>query len=683
MITKPTVRTLFNRRLSLSAKMLSGFSLLLVIVLLAVGATQYFFMSTFLEEQARERMNQAVLSARQMFNQAVSHTVQSQLQGTALRNREIVAWFYSEFKAGRLTEDEAKKRAADVLLSQKIGDTGYIYVVDSTGTLKVHPKKELVNKNISNYEFVQQQMKRKSGYLEYDWKNPDEKASREKSLSMSYFKPWDYIISASAYREELLSLIDIRHFRKDILQLKFGESGYVFVMDTRGKLLIHPVLEGKNIYDSKDANGRYFIREMCRMKNGSISYPWKNPGEKVARVKDVVFHHYPAMNIIVAGGVYRDELYRPLVRVQKRLATALIILLLLGFPVAYLFVRAITRPILRLSAVSSRIADKDLRVLTEFDTLESENQKWYLRFSGNSSEIKTLIDALRDAGLSIRALVAKLVSNAHNLSRQADVVQKSADHSNSSASNQSAIVEQVSQTIASLNSTFKRTEQLARDVFTVSEQAVRKGHEGRESVTHTRGTMGTIMKTAEAARVQLTSLSDLSNHIERVVKSLEQIADNSQMLAINASIEAAEAGEAGKGFAIVATEVQELAIQSVKSTQNIRSFLQQIADTAEKAIRLTEESQSSVHEGQTSLLRMEKVLQSLTEVLDSNNQRADQISRTVGEQSSAISQISFAVEHVLENSQEGNQNVSELLKAVEELNMTRSEFEKLASEYIV
>ncbi len=86
-----------------------------------------------------------------------------------------------------MTEADAKRLAADILLSQSIGITGYLYCLDSRGVLKVHPKESLRDTDISSYGFVQEQIHRKEGYLEYDWKNPDDDEIRPKALYMTYF----------------------------------------------------------------------------------------------------------------------------------------------------------------------------------------------------------------------------------------------------------------------------------------------------------------------------------------------------------------------------------------------------------------------------------------------------------------------------------------------------------------
>ena len=78
-------------------------------------------------------------------------------------------------------------------ISQAIGKTSYIYCVDSKGVLRVHPK--INSADLSKYDFIRRQIKYKEGYLEYEWANPGEKTPRKKALYMTYFGPWDWIIS--------------------------------------------------------------------------------------------------------------------------------------------------------------------------------------------------------------------------------------------------------------------------------------------------------------------------------------------------------------------------------------------------------------------------------------------------------------------------------------------------------
>lgn len=154
----------------------------------------------------------------------------------------------------------------------------------------MHPNASVEGQNYRLFEFIQEQMTRKQGYLEYMWKNPGEIEERPKALYMAYFEPWDWIISVSSYRSEFSKLINISDFRDAIFSQKFGKTGYIYVLKGNGEVVIHPHLSG-NPMNVLSSEGRYLIQEQIRLKNGKMFYAWKNPGEEHYRDKMVIFNH--------------------------------------------------------------------------------------------------------------------------------------------------------------------------------------------------------------------------------------------------------------------------------------------------------------------------------------------------------------------------------------------------------
>ena len=297
-----------------------------------------------------------------MVGSTANASIKNYLRATAEENKQIVQHIYEQYQAGELTKEEAKRLAGGILLSQTIGKTGYIYILNSNGVLEVHPKKPLRNANISKYGFVQEQIRRKEGYLEYEWKNPGESKDRPKALYMTYFEPWDWIISASSYREEFKSLINVKDFRDSILSIRFGKTGYPYVIDTHGTLIVHPKLEGTNIIDSEDAGGRKFIKELCEKKSGRIVYPWQNPGEPAPREKLVLFDYIPEFDWIVASSSYLEEFYAPLVSLRVTIGLTLLGALLLLLPLTLWVSSTITRRLKQLKENFSVAAEGDLSV---------------------------------------------------------------------------------------------------------------------------------------------------------------------------------------------------------------------------------------------------------------------------------------------------------------------------------
>lgn len=330
-------------KLSIRTKMLMGY--LLTFLVSVVLGNLIIFMVTHktIENNTEQELMNSTNIIMNMVKSASDASIKNHLRAVAEKNRDIVQYYYNEYKLGKMSEDEAQKKASEVLLTQVIGKTGYIYCVNSQGVLKVHPK--INGADLAKYDFIHQQTLTREGYIEYEWANPGEELPRLKALYMTYFGPWDWIISVSSYREEFKNLFRVSDFRDDILAVSFGKTGYPYVMDSKGNLIIHPKLQGHNIYDSKDSNGREFVKEMCAQKSGKIIYPWQNPGENYLRDKLVIFNYIPEFDWIVASSSYLEEFNGPLVTIGYASLITLTLVILLIVPITLIISNSINKPI--------------------------------------------------------------------------------------------------------------------------------------------------------------------------------------------------------------------------------------------------------------------------------------------------------------------------------------------------
>ena len=256
-----------------------------LLIIVGISLFLYFQLRSFLQDNINNELQTKNKSIVEMIKTTTDATIKTHLRTIAEKNRELVELFYAKATQGEMTEEQAYEEVRAILLDPqygKLGETGYLAGVTTQGVLTIHPKSPGVD--ASGFEFMQEAMAMKNGYLEYMWKNKGEETERAKAGWLSYFEPWDIMVWASSYKSEFTSLINPQDFEETILQMSFGESGYAYIMDSDGNLIIHPEQEGENIYNSRDSNGRYFIREICEKKNGIISYPWQNEGEdKIGR----------------------------------------------------------------------------------------------------------------------------------------------------------------------------------------------------------------------------------------------------------------------------------------------------------------------------------------------------------------------------------------------------------------
>jgi len=293
-----------------------------------------------------------------MVNISVTVSIKNHLRAVAEKNLEIVKSLYEKYEKGLITEAEAKNRAADMVLSQTIGSSGYLYCLDSTGLVLVHPSSALIGTNVADFEFVEHMTEFRQGYLEYEWKNPEEFVARPKALYMSYFEAWDWIISASAYRSEFIKLVNVEDFRSTILSLNFGETGYAFVIDKDANAIIHPKLQGVNIFDAEELPNRH-LKDMMKRKKGKSVYYWKNPGESRARRKLVMFNYIPEYQWIVACSSYLDKLYQPLGTIRNVILGISVLFFGIMLTITFGISRTITTPLRELMARFNTVTSGD------------------------------------------------------------------------------------------------------------------------------------------------------------------------------------------------------------------------------------------------------------------------------------------------------------------------------------
>lgn len=349
-------------------RMLASYLTLFLVLLLGVGIGVDILLRTTIERHVRSEFRNTTRTIHNLVQTAGSVSIKHHLRTIVQTNLIMMESLDREVKKGNLTLKEAQDQARNLLRLQTIGKTGYLYVIDSLGILRHHKDDSLLGEDVSGYAFVQEQKRRKNGYLEYDWRNPGEPAPRAKALFMEYFSPWDWVVSASSYREEFRDLIQIQDFQDAILALRFGETGYAILLDSRGELLVHPILPPQNVRNWTDLEDRPIFKEILASQETSLRYLWQNPEDPAPRRKILLSTTIPELHLIVAVTGYLDEFYAPLTRIRRLMTIGFFITLSLLIPLTILLSRSITRPIEALTATLGEAAAGDFSIRTHVMT---------------------------------------------------------------------------------------------------------------------------------------------------------------------------------------------------------------------------------------------------------------------------------------------------------------------------
>jgi methyl-accepting chemotaxis protein len=633
-------------------------------------------------------------------------SVKNHLRAIAENNRQIVENLYTQYQQGLMSENEAKKIAQDILMCQKIGRYGYIYCISSSGVLVLHPKKALISKNIFQYPFVRKQVKLKKGYLEYKWKNPDDKIKRSKVLYMAYFEPWDWIISASSYYDDFFHMVDVNDFRKQILSIQYGKTGYAYVINSKGTLIVHPKLEGQNL--SKIP----IVKQMCKQKTGKDTYVWQNPDEKKSRLKMVVFDYIPEMDWIVASSAYFDEFYAPLNILQVIIGLIILIITAILLPITIYFKKKIFHPLIVIHDLSTHLAKFDLtKQFYEKDIkVSSVNiQKLMIAINSMIHEFRTLIGEVKNNGVRLLIASKSLVSTLNDLSDISNLTKLKANNVAGASEEMATIFSTIVATSEQINSNVKTVtgssaklssyiNQVAGQIESVSQTM--KTIEG-QAANGTRIT-DEAMNMSKNAHATIHSLDGAAQEIGGVTQVIKRIADKTNLLALNAAIEAASAGEAGKGFAVVAASIQKFAEQSNQAAENISERIENVQEKTIETIGVIENISRIINEisafSKQISVSVEEQIQQTDQIVD-NAMHADKLSkeivgamdelligsnniaRTLAETEEGASEISSNIHDVDQSMKKSNVNIDDINQLATEMKQMADEFQTLIEKF--
>ncbi|WP_019615714.1 sensor histidine kinase [Psychromonas ossibalaenae] len=344
----------------------------LVIISITVSAILFNVKKVITTNIESELQNSSYL-INSMIKTALDTSIKTHLRTTSEVALENAAYYYDLYKKGELSEPQAKEKALSSIRPVKIGTTGYMYILDSTGKLLYHPYKALQYTNISQYDFIKKQIKNKNGYIEYMWSNPGDTTDRSKALYMRYFAPWDWIVSASSYRSEFSDLLNLSDFEQQVTGVKFGQDGYPVILDNQGTFLVHPSLKGRNLIAEQDPRGAV-VSEIIKNKNGIIEYDWKNPSDKVSRKKVLVYSELKEYNWIIASSAYKSDFYGALNDVTKIIVIALLFSLLIMTAVTVKISAMVIKPIKKLEETVLKGVNGDLSVRVAVNGGDEINQ---------------------------------------------------------------------------------------------------------------------------------------------------------------------------------------------------------------------------------------------------------------------------------------------------------------------
>jgi len=689
-----------NLKLNLKVKMLIAFGSITLFAVLGLGFFNYFLASQSLKTQALEGINLSINSTVNSIEASIDNSIMAYLMAIAENNKKIVEEYYQQVKKGAIKEDAAKDKSSGILTSQIIGKTGYLYCLNSSGTVVVHPKESMINRNLYDNDFIRRIISNKDGYSEYKWKNPDEKVEREKSVYSIYFKPWDWYICASSYREEFLVQFNMDSIQEHILSQFIGKKGHLFIIDTNGSIVLD---SGNNVKYSRESE---YISEILMKKNGIIHYIGPSGIDNKNENRYVSFKLISSLGWIVISTAGESELFNKIHKLTVINITFLILSLIVTIITGFIFSRSLMK---NLAAINTKMRN-----------ITSNTEKADL-----SSRIEiTTHDEISEIAQGVNKLMSMLNRDMLNVEKVSRQVLEISNDANSILENSikvnmgeidrsiKKVDAQIENTTAGVEELTATLEEIVRNIDSILQNMERQAAAVEESassieemVRNIENTTKISIKTKDistslngvatdggiAVKASITSIKEIAEYSQQIIKILQlisNIAKQTNLLAMNASIEAAHAGDAGKGFAIVADEIRRMSEDTNKNAREIGDVVNSIVTRIEDSVKLAEKagigldminaySKQSVQIVSELTVSMEEQNNGAKEILGSTQdlvQITEEVKISMQEQKNATDEFSSALMEIRDLSLENKSiikqhigNMGQLVQSIESI----------------
>ncbi|WP_375593940.1 methyl-accepting chemotaxis protein [Algihabitans albus] len=419
----------------------------------------------------------------------------------------------------------------------------------------------------------------------------------------------------------------------------YAENEYLFVISLEGVVKAHaakPALVGQSLWDTQDPAGFHFVRAMAeaaRDGGGRVYYMWPRAGSDVPERKLSYVAAMPSLESFVGTGVYLDDLEAAFMDLVLRVGTAIVVLTLIAVALVYAVQRDLVTSLGGLAARMRRIADGDLQVAVpevqrgdevgrmaealqvfkeqaeQKQLLEAETEQ--ARRTAEAERRSTFEQLASRFESSVGGLVGGLVSAAGSMQQASQTVAESAESASQASTSVASTTDDAAQNVQTVASAAEELSASIREVSGQVGEAARIADDASSKAEQTSETVGSLKTSAEK--------------IGAIVTLIQEIAEQTNLLALNATIEAARAGEAGKGFAVVASEVKNLANQTAKATEEIGQqigSMQGIAVEAAQAMETIRSTNASMQQISAAIAAAVEQQSAATQEIARNAQQA-------------------------------------------------------------
>ncbi|HNQ63420.1 MAG TPA: methyl-accepting chemotaxis protein [Syntrophorhabdaceae bacterium] len=447
--------------------------------------------------------------------------------------------------------------------------------------------------------------------------------------------------------------------------LRYEGTEYFWINDMNRFMVAHPYfeLEGKDQTGLTDVNGKRivvaFVELIKNQKSGFVDYVWKKPGSEKATPKLAYVKSFEPWGWIVGSGIYIDDVQKNFIDKAFKLGILLFIITFVIVFISWIISRSITQPLSIVKKRLQNMASGDLRIGED----EMHNV-----FKQTSSETGQLLGTLNNMRKSLDSLIGQVQLSGIQVTSSATEIAASARQLEATVTEQAASIREVNATNIEITSTSENLMQTMGEVSKTVFDTASMAETGREKLNRMQSSMREFIDATSYISSKLSVINEKANKISGIVTTINKISDQTNLLSLNAAIEAEKAGEYGKGFSVVAREITRLSDQTAIATKDIEYMVKEMQSSVSSGVMEMDKFAEGVRRGVVSIETIGEQLGQVIDQVKTLSPRFEVVNKGMYMQVESARQISEAMEQLLTAADQTRDSLSEYKRVTEQLN---------------